>query len=164
MIPPELKAMFEEIRTPLMFTTVSDYPHTTPMNWLWLGKEGVFWFNPAGGTKKIDNMKKNRNVCFGTVDGMKKGGRGFIVWGEVVRFEYGFWALGRNALIKKRMLTQKSQICFDLRILRFWITYARHPDIHYSTLPWDAAFVRVKPSRIVYWLEDQKEKEIFLGE
>jgi hypothetical protein len=97
---------------------------------------------------------------FGTVDGMRKGMRGFIVWGEIVRFEYGFWALGRNAFIKKRMLVKKSQIGFDPRILKFWITYARHPDIHYSTLPWVAAFVRVKPKRILYWLDDQIEKEI----
>jgi hypothetical protein len=147
MIPPDLESMFEEVRNPVMFATVDDYPHATPMNWLWLKNEEVFWFNPAGGTKKIDNMKRNGNVCFGTVDGMR-------------RFEYGFWALGRNAFIKKRMLVKKSQIGFDPRILKFWITYARHPDIHYSTLPWVAAFVRVKPKRILYWLDDQIEKEI----
>jgi general stress protein 26 len=162
MIPSELKAMFEEITTPVIFATVDRYPHATPMNWLWLEDEGVFWFNPAGGTKKIELMKKNGNVCFGTIDGMKKEKRGFIVWGEIVKFEYGFWALGRNAFVKKKMLVKKSQICFDIRILKFWRAYSKHPDIHYSTLPWKAAFVRVKPKRIMYWNDDQVEKEIYL--
>ncbi|RMF89855.1 MAG: pyridoxamine 5'-phosphate oxidase family protein [Methanobacteriota archaeon] len=160
MIPPELEAMFQEIQTPVIFATVDEYPHATPMNWLWLPDEGVFWFNPAGGTRKIRLLRKNGNVCFATVEGMKKGGRGFMVWGVVERFEYGFWALGRNWRIKARMLREKSEICFDRRILRFWLTYARHPDIHYSTLPWNAAFVRIRPKRIVYWLEDQVEREV----
>jgi hypothetical protein len=162
MLTPELEEMFEAIQTPVIFATADGYPHVTPMNWIWLKKEGVFWFNPAGGTKKIENMKENRRVCFGTVDGMKKGERGFMVWGEIVKFEYGFWALGRNAFIKKRMLMKKSEICFDLRILKFWIAYARHPDIHYSTLPWVAAFVRGKPNRIIYWGADQIEKEMIM--
>ena len=161
-IPPELEVLFEEIKTPVIFATVDDYPHATPMNWLWLKDEEVFWFNPAGRTRKIELLKKNGNVCFGTVDEMKKDKKGFMVWGEVVKFEYGFWALGKNALIKKRMLAKKSQICLDLRILKFWIAYSRHPDIHYSTLPWIAAFVRVKPKRILYWQGDQIEKEIML--
>jgi hypothetical protein len=164
MIPPELKEMFEEIRTPVIFATDDEYPHATPMNWLWLEKEGLFWFNPAGGTRKLRNMEQNSFVSFGTVEDMKKEKRGFVVWGEIVKFEYGFRALARNTLVKKRMLEKKSQICLDLRILRFWITYARHPDIHYSTLPWKAGFVRVRPRRILYWLEDQAEKEIVFDE
>ncbi len=162
MIPPELEEMFREVRTPVMFATVDEYPHATPMNWVWLEEEKMFWFNPAGGTKKLKNMQKNPSLCFGTIDGMKKGCRGFIVWGEIERFEYGFWALGRNFRVKIRMLREKSQIRFGHKILKFWAAYARHPDIHYSTLPWVAGFVRVKPKRVVYWLEDQVEKEISL--
>jgi hypothetical protein len=163
MIPTELEEMLGEIRTPVMFAAIDRYPHATPMNWLWLKSERVFWFNPAGGTRKIELLKRNGNVCFGTVDGMKKKGRGFMVWGEIKRYEYGFWALGRNTRIKMRMLKEKSQIGFGKKILKFWITYARHPDIHYSTLPWVAAYVRVKPKRIVYWLDDGVEKEILLS-
>jgi len=159
MLPEELEAMLEEIKTPVIFATVDRYPHATPMNWLWLRDEGLFWFNPAGRSRKIANLRRNGNVCFGTVEDMKSGRRGFIVWGRVVRLEHGLKGLLRNALIKKRMLVERSEVRFDLRTLRFWITYARHPDIHYSTLPWVAAFVRVKPERIVYWLEDQVERE-----
>lgn len=160
MIPAELEEMFNTIQTPVIFSVANLYPHVTPMNWLWLPKEGVFWFNPAGGTHKIGLLKKNPRVCFGTLDGMKKGARGFMVWGEVVKHEYGFWALGRNWRVKKRMLIEKSAIKLNLHLLKFWITYARHPDIHYSTLPWEAAFVRIKPTSIRYWLENGVEKEI----
>lgn len=163
MISAELEEMLGELRTPVMFASVDRYPHATPMNWLWLKSEGVFWFNPAGNTRKIELLKRNGSVCFGTVDGMKKKGRGFMVWGEVVRFEYGFWALGRNISIKMRMLKEKSKTRYNRKILKFWITYARHPDVHYSTLPWVAAFLRVKPKRIVYWQEDGIEKEIALS-
>jgi hypothetical protein len=63
-----------------------------------------------------------------------------------------------------RMLKEKSQICFDIKMLKFWITYARHPDIHFSTLPWVAAFVRVRPKRMVYWLDDGVEKEVVFSD
>ncbi len=161
MIPPELEAMLNEIKTPVIFATGNIYPHATPMNWLWLRNEGLFWFNPAGGTKKLVNMKRNRRVCFATFDGMKKDGRGFIVWGEITRFEEGLIGLIKNLLIKIRMLLEKSEInFFTSKIYRFWRVYAKHPDIYYSTLPWVAAFVRVKPRKIKFWLDDQKEKEI----
>jgi|GEM_PF-3791902 len=160
MIPAELGEMLGEIRTPVMFTAVDKYPHATPMNWLWLKDEEVFWFNPAGGTRKIKLLQQNGNVCFGTRDEMKKDARGFIVWGEITRFEYGFWALGRNRKVKTQMLKEKSQLKFNLGLLKFWRIYARHPDIHYSTLPWVAAFVRIKPKRIVYCLDDGVEKEV----
>ncbi|MFV2040819.1 MAG: pyridoxamine 5'-phosphate oxidase family protein [Candidatus Hydrothermarchaeales archaeon] len=164
MIPFELEEMLGEIRTPVMFAAVDQrYPHATPMNWLWLKSEGVFWFNPAGGTRKIKLLQRNENVCFGTLDEMENDARGFMVWGEITRFEYGFWALGRNRMVKKQMLIEKSQIKFNLGLLKFWRTYARHPDIHYSTLPWVAAFVRVTPKRIVYWQGDGVEKEIVLS-
>jgi hypothetical protein len=162
MIPPELESLFEEIGAPVIFGIDDEYPHATPMNWLWLNRENLFWFNPAGGTKKIKLLKRNKYVCFGTADEMKEGKKGFIVWGEVVKYEYGFWALGRNARIKKRMLVEKSGLRFNAGLFKFWSIYAKHPDIHYSTLPWEAAFVRVKPTRIVYWLDDGIEKELTL--
>lgn len=163
MIPPELGDMFEQVKTPVIFATIDEYPHATPMNWLWLKREKLFWFNPAGGTKKIHNLKNNRNVCFGTIEDMKRNGRGFIVWGEMVGFSYGFMGLIKDMLIKIRMLKEKSGIKFlNPTTYKFWRTYARHPDIHYSTLPWKAAFVRVKPSKIRYWSKDRIEKEIEL--
>ncbi len=160
MIPEELAEMFEQIKTPVIFATGNEYPHATPMNWLWLKREKLFWFNPAGGTKKIQNLKSNRHVCFGTVEDMQKDGRGFIVWGEMVGFSSGFKGLIRDLFIKIRMLKEKSGIkFFNPGTYKFWRTYARHPDIHYSTMPWNAAFVRVKPDRVRYWTEDQTEKE-----
>ena len=161
LIPAELEEMLESIRTPVIFSTVDDPPHATPMNWLWQKGEQTFWFNPAGGSKKIVNMKKSPYVCFGTEECMEKKSRGFIVWGEITGFEYGLRGLLKNIRPKIRMLKKKSGInFFDPGVYKFWKTYARHPDIHYSTLPWVAASVRVVPERIVYHTENGVEKKV----
>jgi len=164
-IPPEAEKLFMEIKTPVVFATIdafNGFPHATPMNWLWLEKEKVFWFNPAGKTRKLSNMKKNKSLCFGTVEDMEKGKRGFIVEGEIVKFEEGLIGLIKNLLTKRRMLVEKSEVYFNLRTLKFWVIYAFHRDIYYSTVPWNAAFVRVKPMKIKYWLDNGEEKEVIL--
>lgn len=164
-MPPEAEKLFMEIKTPVVFATIdafSGFPHATPMNWLWLEKEKVFWFNPAGNTRKLVNMKKNRSIAFGAVESMKKGKRGFMVEGEIVKFEEGFPGLIKNMLKKRRMLVEKSEVYFNMRTLKFWAVYAKHRDIYYSTMPWNAAFVRVKPRKIKYWLDNGEEKEIIL--
>jgi len=163
MIPKELEEMFSTITTPIIFATAGEKPHATPMNWFYLDN-GVIWMSPVGGSSKIKNMKMNRDVCFATVDGMQKGGRGFIVWGRISRMETGFIALFKNFGIMRRALKLRSKMSLIApRTLRAtWMLHV-HPDIYYYFgKPWRRYFTRISICRVEYWLEDGVKKKIDL--
>ncbi|MEE8168611.1 MAG: pyridoxamine 5'-phosphate oxidase family protein [Candidatus Hydrothermarchaeales archaeon] len=162
MIPEELGKMFSEIQNPIVFATSDGTPHMTPMNWYYLGGD-VFWVTPAGGTRRIKNMLANRNVCFANLEHMKKNGRGFIVWGEILTMETGLLALLKHFKNLRRALVEKSEMYFDFRMFKFAKTYHRHPHIYYSIFPWTRYFVKIKMKRIKYWLEDGVAKELNLS-
>jgi hypothetical protein len=161
MIPPELESMLGQIRTPVILATAGREPHATPMNWFY---DGAFWISPAGGTKKLENMRRNRNVCIACLENMNPEGRGFIVWGRIEKMETGFPAFLRRGLILKHMLEKKSSIGVGLKLLRYARIYARHPSIRYSALPWKRYFVKIRILRGRYWLERGREVEFTLDE
>jgi hypothetical protein len=156
MIPRELETLFSQIRTPVIFATAGDEPHATPMNWDY---DGYFWVSAAGGSKKVANMRRNRNVCIACLEGMRKNGRGFIFWGEIVSMETGVLAFLKHAFIMRNMLSKKSTIGVSLKLLRYAYIYARHPSVHYSALPWKRYFARIRILRGSYWLEDGVGRE-----
>lgn len=160
MIPPELENLFIEIRTPIILATLGEEPHATPMNWFY---NGEFWISPAGGTKKVRIMMRNRNVCVASLENMSPDGRGFIFWGRVERMETGFIAFLKHALILKGMLERKSSIGVGLKLLRYALIYARHSSIHYSALPWKRYFIKIKILRGKYWLKKGEEVEFTIS-
>lgn len=161
----EAEKLFREITTPVIFASVDKSgasAHATPMNWLWLSNEKLFWFNPAGKTKKIENLRASKSICFATLENAKKHARGFIVHGEIVKWDEGIGGFLRNMLLKRRMLVEKSGVYINAKTMKFWLIYALHRDIYYSTLPWNAAFLRVKPQKIIYWSDKNTKKEILI--
>lgn len=156
MIPDELEDLFAQIRTPVILATAGDEPHATPMNWFY---DGDFWISPAGGTKKLHNMRRNRNVCIACLENMHPDGRGFILWGRIEEMETGLLAFLRHAFILKSMLEKKSSIGVSMKLLRYARIYAAHPSIHYSALPWRRYFVKIKILRGHYWTEKGREVE-----
>jgi hypothetical protein len=159
MIPRELEMLFHEIRTPVIFATAGDEPHATPMNWDY---DGYFWISPAGGSKKVRNMLRNKHVCIACVEGMRRNGRGFIFQGEIVSMETGFLAFLKHAFIMRNMLTKRSTIGVSLKLLRYAYIYARHPSVHYSALPWKRYFAKIRILKGKYWLRDGVEHEFTL--
>lgn len=159
MIPKELEKMLAEIRTPVIFASGASKPHATPMNWCY--EKGALWISPAGGTKKVERMKESSSVCVACLEGMRKGARGFMLWGEIVSMETGVKAFLKHALILKRMLNEKSETAaFGRKLLKYAYVYYRHPDIYYSAFPWTRYFAKIMPKKIVYWLEDGIKKEV----
>lgn len=156
MIPRDLEKLFSEIRTPVIFATAGEEPHATPMNWDY---NGYFWISPAGGSKKVQNMRRNKKVCIACIKGMRRGGRGFLFWGEIVSMETGFTAFLKHAFILRHMLSRKSRIGVSLKLLRYAYTYAKHPSVHYSALPWKRYFAKIRITRGSYWLEDGVKME-----
>lgn len=156
MIPPELEELLTQIRTPVVLATTDKEPHATPMNWFY---NGDFWISPAGGTRKLQNMRKNKNVCIACLENMDPEGRGFILWGRIEKMETGFLAFLRHAFILKSMLEKKSSIGVGIKLLRYARIYAGHPSIRYSALPWKRYFVRIRIQRGRYWVEKGREVE-----
>ncbi|MFQ5975677.1 MAG: pyridoxamine 5'-phosphate oxidase family protein [Candidatus Hydrothermarchaeales archaeon] len=150
MIPHEVEKLFTEIKDPIVFATGDGTPHATPMNWQYTGN-GSIWISPAGGTKKIKNILKNKNVCCANLEGMNKGSRGFILWGEIEEMETGLWALLKNFRVLKKTLNEKSNINLDFRTLKMLWVYHNDPSIYYSVFPWDRYFLKVKINRVKYW-------------
>jgi hypothetical protein len=148
--------LFSQIRPPVIFATAGDEPHATPMNWDY---DGYFWISAAGGSKKVQNMRRNKKVCIACLEGMEKGGKGFLFWGEVVGMETGFIAFLKHAFIMRNMLSKKSTIGVSLKLLRYAYIYARHPSVHYSALPWKRCFTKIKIQRGSYWLDDGVRRE-----
>ncbi|MFQ6136511.1 MAG: pyridoxamine 5'-phosphate oxidase family protein [Candidatus Hydrothermarchaeales archaeon] len=162
MIPKEVEDMFSAIQTPVIFATAGDKPHATPMNWYYTGDD-TFWVSPVGGSRKIKNMLKNKNVCFATLDHMQRNERGFIVWGEIAKMETGFLALLKHFRTMRKALVEKSEMYFDTKTLKLTKTYYKHPDIYYKfAFPWKRYFVKIKMKKIRYWLGDGVEREVDL--
>ena len=156
MIPRELVTLFMQIRTPVIFASAGDEPHATPMNWDY---DGYFWISAAGGSKKVQNMRRNKEVCIACLEGMKKGGKGFIFWGEIVSMETGIVTFLKRAVIMRNMLSRKSRIGVSLKLLRYAYIYSKHPSVHYSALPWKRYFAKIKIQRGSYWLKDGVRRE-----
>jgi len=150
MLPDVVEKLLYEIKDPLVFATGDGKPHATSMNWQYTGN-GSMWISPAGGTKKIKNILKNKNVCCANLDGMKKDARGFIFWGEIEKAETGFRALLKNSMIFKKTLKDKSNIGVGLKTLKLMQIYHANPSIYYSVFPWNRYFLTVKINRIKYW-------------
>ena len=164
MFPHEVEKLFYEIKDPLVFATGDGRPHATSMNWQYTGN-GSIWISPAGGTKKIENILENKNVCCGNLENMSKDGRGFIFWGEIEKAETGFIALLKNSIIFKKTLKEKSDIGLSIRTLKMLWIYHTDPSIYYSVYPWKRYFLKVKINRIKYWEGngDNTEKELRLS-
>ncbi len=128
------------------------------MNWKYRG-DGVIWITPAGGTKKIKNILKNKNVCCANLEGMKKNGRGFILWGEIEEIDTGFLGLLKNSFIFKKTLKENSNMGLSLRTLKIMGIYHKDPSVYYSVFPWHRYFLKVKINRIKYWTGN-KDKEV----
>ncbi len=160
MIPDEIERLLYKIKEPIVFATGYSPPHATSMNWKYLG-DGHIWISPAGGTKKIKNLLENKNVCCANLEGMKRDGRGFILWGEIEEIGTGFWGLLKNSLIFKKTLKENSNMDLSLRTLKIMWIYHKDPSIYYSVFPWKRYFLRVKINRIKYWLGngDKEVKE-----
>lgn len=156
MIPRELEALFSQICTPVILATAGEEPHATPMNWYY---DGYFWTSPAGGSKKVRNMLRNNKVCIACVEGMRRNGRGFILWGEIVSMETGFLTFLKNAFRMRTMLCKKSTIGVGPRLIRYSYIYARHPSVRYSVLPWKRYFAKIRILRGSYWLHDGVERQ-----
>jgi len=156
MIPRELEELLTQIRTPVILATAGEEPHATPMNWFY---DGDFWISPAGGTRKMRNMRKNKNVCIACLENMHPAGRGFVFWGRIEEMETGFLAFLRHAFILKSMLEKKSSIGVGIKLLRYARIYAGHPSIKYSALPWKRYFVKIRILRGRYWLDRERHGE-----
>ncbi len=164
MMPEELMQMFRGVKTPVICVVEDDgEPHASTMNWWYETDKGTFFMNPALGTKKERLMKAGVKVCFATMEHMKWGNRGFVVWGTITKVENGFLGLLKNLRNKHRILVTHGGLGLNLDSLRFWIAYALHRDIYYSTLPWRGSFVTVKPDKMRYWTGNGVEKEITIG-
>ncbi|MFQ5975675.1 MAG: pyridoxamine 5'-phosphate oxidase family protein [Candidatus Hydrothermarchaeales archaeon] len=163
MIPKELEEMFSTIKTPIIFATADKKPHATPMNWFYLGNNTI-WVSPVGGSSKIKNILKNKNVCLATVEGMRKGARGFVAWGGIIKMETGFIALLKNFRTLKKALKLRSKMSLkDSRTMKVTRMLHIHPDIYYNfAMPWKRYFLKIEIKRAEYWLKDREKKEIQL--
>ncbi|MFQ6136513.1 MAG: pyridoxamine 5'-phosphate oxidase family protein [Candidatus Hydrothermarchaeales archaeon] len=161
MIPGELVELFSEIQNPVIFATAGDKPHATPMCWYYTGDD-TFWVTPAGGTRKIKNMLQNKNICFANLEGMRRDGRGFMVWGEIAKMETGLLALLKHVKTMRKAFAEKAELYFDYKLLKMVTTYYRHPSVYYCVFPWARYFVKIKMKKIRYWLGDGVEREVEL--
>lgn len=163
MMPEELRGMFRDVNTPVI-CVVEDggVPHASAMNWWYEEDKGTFFMNPAEGTRKAKLMREGERVCFATVDHMKWGNSGFIIWGVITNVEKGLSGLLENLRNKYRILVTHGGLRPSIDSLRFWLVYALHRDIYYSTLPWRASFVTVRPEGAKYWLADGVVMEVGL--
>jgi len=161
MIPEELVSMFEEINAPVI-CIISDggEPHASTMNWWFEEDKKTFFMNPAKGTKKAKLMQVGEKVCFATIENMKWENRGFMIWGVITKVEKGFSGLLKNLRNKYRILVIHGGLGLNLDSMRFWLKYAFHSDIYYSTLPWRGSFVTVKPEKAKYWLKNGAAREV----
>ncbi len=160
MMPAELKSMFREVNAPVICVIEDNgIPHASAMNWWYEDDKGTFFMNPAEGTRKAKLMREGERVCFATMENMKWGNRGFVIWGLITKVEKGFSGLFKNLRNKYRILVIHGGLRPNLDTVRFWLAYAFHKDIYYSTLPWKGTFVTVKPERATFWLDDGVVKE-----
>lgn len=162
-MPTELRSILRDVNTPVI-CIVEDkgVPHGSTMNWWYEENKGTFFMNPAEGTKKAKLMRVGEKVCFATVENMRWGNRGFIIWGVITKVEKGLFGLLKNIRNKYRILVTHGGLRPGFNSICFWFVYAFHKDIYYSTLPWRASFVTIKPIRARYWLADGVIREVKL--